>query len=206
MLWLRPGHSIRRCTAGWGWPRSWPVSTRFKYALILTVSGVALHLVMFFTGLETVRLGVGHHLFWLNQVFMAVVLWLGIKAVRQQSPHQGLTYGRAVGAGVVISLYSALMSAGYDFIHFKWINPHFTDYQLACVKPEWAAAGKSAAEQDEQVRQLLFVMSPLPHAVIFTSITVIFGLILSLLIAAFLKHPAFAGTSPPLQSTPGHKV
>jgi len=177
-----------------------PVTPRFKYALILSISCAVLHLVLYVTGFETVRLGIGHHLFWLNQVIMAVVLWLGIKAVRYQSPHGGLSYGRAVGTGVMISLYSALMSAVYDFVHFKWINPSFTEYQLACMKEEWAAAGTNAAEMDVKTKQLFWVMSPLPHAVIFIIFTVLIGLVFSLIIAAFLRHPAYAGTSPQVKS------
>lgn len=172
------------------------MSLRFKYALVLSISCAVLHLVLFMTGFETTRLGVGHHLFWLNQVLMAVVLWKGIKAVRYQSPHGGLNYGPAVWTGVVISFYSALLSAAYDFVHFKWINLRFVDYQLACMKEQWAAAGTSPADIDKATQQLHFVMSPLPHAVIFVVITVIFGLVFSLILAAFLRHPAYAGTSP----------
>ena len=69
------------------------------------------------------------------------------------------------------------------------------------MRPEWAAAGKTAAETDEQVRQLMFVMSPIPHAVIFTLVTVVFGLVFSLIFAALLKHEPIAGTSPPLRET-----
>jgi hypothetical protein len=176
------------------------VTPRLKYALILSISCALLHLVLYLTGFETVRLDVGHHLFWLNQVFMAVVLGFGIKAVRYESPLGGLSYGRAMWTGVVISFYSALMSALYDFVHFKWINPRFTDYQLACMKPQWTAAGLTAAQTDEQTKQLLWVMSPVPHAVIFVVVTVVFGLLFSLILAAFLRHPAFAGTSPPLRT------
>ncbi len=178
-----------------------PVTPRFKYALILSISCALLHLVLFFSGFETVRLDVGHHLFWLHQVFIFVVLWLGIREARYASPKGGLSYGRAVWTGVVISFYSALMSAVYDFIHFTWINPHFSDAMIAWKKPQWAAAGMTAAEMDTQTKHLMFFMSPLPHAAIFISATVLFGLVLSLIIAAFLRHPAFAGTSPPLRST-----
>ena len=122
------------------------MSTRFAYALFLTICGAALNLVLYFTGAQTVKLATGHYFLWLQEVFLAVVLWLGIKAVREKSPGHAFSYGQGVGSGVLISLYAGLMTGVYNALHFGFVNPHFADYQLACLRPEWNAAGMSAAD------------------------------------------------------------
>src|SRR5450432_2258798 len=115
------------------------MGTKFLYALILTVSSAVLNLALYFTGFQTEKFATGQYLQWLFFVLMFVVLWLGIAAVREESPHQSLSYGQGVGAGVLISLYSGLMSSIYAYIHFKFVNPNFADYQIEAMRTKWAA-------------------------------------------------------------------
>jgi hypothetical protein len=177
------------------------VSTRFAYALVLTVSVAGLHLLMYFSGFETDKLATGHHFYWLIQVFLAVVLWRGIKALREQSATHAMTYARGVGHGMLISLYGGLMCGVYVYFHFKYINPHFADYQLACLRPEWSAAGMTAAQMTEAEKMTRMLVTPLAQAVMTPVIMVCFGLIFSLLIAAFLKRNVGPLTSPPFRRT-----
>jgi hypothetical protein len=174
------------------------VSIRFKYALILSASVTALNLVLYFTGAQTDRLVTGHYFMWLAQIFLVVVLWLGIRAVRAAARYQALTYGQGVGAGVMISLYSGLLSGAYAFIHFKYVNPHFADYQLACLRPQWDAAAMSAADMAKAEKLTRFATTPAAQAVLTPIITVCFGLIISLVLAALLKRAATSMTSPPM--------
>ena len=176
------------------------VSTRFKSALILAASVAALNLVLYFTGAQTERLATGHYFMWLAQVFMVVVLWRGIRAVRAESRYQALTYGQGVGAGVMISLYAGLLSGAYAFIHFKYVNPRFADYQLVCLRPQWDAAGMSAGDVAKAEKLTRFATTPAAQAVLTPIVTVCFGLIISLVLAALLKRAATSRTSPPMRA------
>ena len=69
------------------------MGTKFTYALILTICSAVLRLLLYFTGYETEKLAVGQHFQWLGFVLFAVFLFLGIKAVREENPHQALSYG-----------------------------------------------------------------------------------------------------------------
>jgi len=193
--WITPALRGRRAGASVA-----PVSIRFAYALILTVSGAALNLVLYFTGWQTDKLATGHYFMWLQEVIMVVVLWRGIKAVRAESPGHGLSYGRGVVSGVLISLYSGLMSGVYNAVHFKFVNAHFADYQVACFRPDWSASRMSAADlaQAEKITRLL--VTPTAQLILTPIITVGIGLVLSLVIAAFLRRPFFDGTSPPFRA------
>ena len=166
------------------------MSTKFIYALILTVCGALFNLVMFFTGFQTEKLATGKYFQWLGLVMMFVVLWLGIKAVRDEAPSKGMSYGRAVGTGTLISLYSGLMSSIYSFIHFKFVNPQFADYQLAMIRQQWEARGMSEAQMEQAEKVTRMMMGPVAQAIMTPIFVTIVGLICALIIAAFLKRPA----------------
>ena len=166
------------------------MSTKFTYALILTVCSALFNLVMYFTGFQTDKLAVGQHLQWFGFVMMFVILWLGIKAVRDEAPEKGMSYGRAVGTGTLISLYSGLMSAVYTFIHFKFVNTEFVEYQLTLARAKWESAGMAEAQMDQMEKGMRAFSGPVVYAIFTPIMAVLFGVICSLIIAAVLKRPA----------------
>ncbi len=173
------------------------MSTKFTYALILTICGALLSLLLYFTGFQTEKLATGQYFQWLGGVMMFVVLWLGIKAVRDEAPEKGLSYGRGVGTGTLISLYSGLMSSVYSYIHFKFINTEFADYQLALIRTKWEAAGMSETQMEQMENVTRMMMGPGVQAVITPILVTIFGVICALIIAAFLKrNPPGEGQAP----------
>lgn len=174
------------------------MGTKFTYALVLTVSGAVFSLLMFFLGFQTEKIATGQYLNWLMFPLSFVVLWLGIKAVREERPHQAISYGAAVGAGTVISLMSSAMSAVYTFVHMKFINTSGADYQLALMREKWAAANIPDAQIEKMEAMTRSFMTPGFASIMALIMGVVFGLILSLIIAAFLKRAAPEGAEPPL--------
>jgi len=164
------------------------MSTKFIYALTLTICGAVLNLLLYFTGFQTEKLATGQYFQWVGFILMFVILWLGIKAVREESEGKYLTYGKGVGTGTLISLYSGLMSSVYTYIHFKFVNPEFADYQLALIRTKWAAQGLSDAQMETAERFTRIMMGPGVQACLAPIFVVLFGLILSLIISAFLKR------------------
>ncbi len=166
------------------------MSTKFLYALTMSICGAVFNLLLYFTGLQTEKLATGQYFQWLGLVMMFVVLFLGIKAVRDEAPEKGMSYGRGVGTGTLISLYSGLMSSVYSFIHFKFVNTQFADYQIAILRQKWEAAGMAEAQMDGAEKMTRAMMSPVAQAIITPIFAVIFGVICSLIIAAIVKRPA----------------
>jgi hypothetical protein len=166
------------------------MGTKFIYALTLSICGALLSLLLYFTGFQTEKLATGQYFQWLGFVIMFAVLWLGIKAVRDEAPEKGLSYGRGVGTGTLISLYSGLMSSVYSFIHFKFVNTGFADYQLAMIRPKWEAAGMGEAQMDQAEKFTRAMLGPVAQAIMTPIFVLIFGVICSLIIAAFLKRAA----------------
>ncbi|MDI1250516.1 MAG: DUF4199 domain-containing protein [Lacunisphaera sp.] len=164
------------------------MSTKFIYALTLTMCGAVLNLLLYFTGFQTEKLATGQHLQWIGFIIMIAVLWLGIKAVREENEGRYLSYGKGVGAGVLISLYSGLMSSIYSYIHFKFVNPEFADYQIALIRPKWEAAGLGDAQMEQAEKMTRMMMGPGAQAIMTPIMVVLFGLIISLIVAAILKR------------------
>jgi len=171
------------------------MSTKFFYALVLTLATIVLQLLLFFSGFQTEKLATGQYLQWLGLVIMAVVLWLGIKAVRDEKPHRTMTYGQRVGTGVLISLYSGLMGAVYTFIHFTFINTGFADYTIALTREKWAAKGLTQAQMEGAEAITRKMLLPGVQAILGVLFAVLIGLVLSLIISALVKPKPQAAAS-----------
>ena len=171
------------------------MGTKFTYALILTIASAVLNLALYFTGFQTEKLAVGQHLQWLGLIITIVVLFLGIKAVREESPGKYLSYGKGVGTGVLICLYSGLMSAVYTFIHFKFVNTEFVDYNMQLVRAKWEQAGMGADQMEKAEGFARMFMGPVAMSIMTPIFAVILGLIVSLILSIFLKRPAPEGST-----------
>jgi len=171
------------------------MSTKFFYALVLTLATIVLQLLLFFSGFQTEKLATGQYLQWLGLVIMAVVLWLGIKAVCDEKPDRPMTYGQRVGTGVLLSLYSGLMGAVYTFIHFTFINTGFADYTIALTREKWAAQGLTQAQMEGAEAITRKMLQPGVQAILGVFFAVLIGLILSLIISALVKPKPQAAAS-----------
>jgi len=175
------------------------MNTKVFYALVWTISGIVFQLILFFSGFQTEKLATGQYLQWLGAPIAAVVLWLGIKAVRDERPERTLGYGQRVGAGVLISLYAGLMSSVYTWFHFKFINVNFADYSISSIRAKWAAMGLSASQMDQTESFTRTLLRPEVQAVLTPILTVLVGLVLSLIISAFLDPKAAGADAPPTE-------
>ena len=171
------------------------MNTKFFYALILTFATIVLQLLLFFTGFQTEKLATGQYLAYLGFAIMAVVLWLGIQAVRDEKPDRTLSYGQAVGAGVLISLFSGLMNGVYTFIHLKFINTSFADYMMGTIREKWVAAGMTEAQMERAEGFTRTMIGPAVQAILTPVFAVLAGVILSLIIAALIKRKAPSATA-----------
>ena len=172
------------------------MGTKFTYALILTISQAVFSLLMYFGGFQTEKLATGQYLNWIGLVISIVVFYLGIKAVREERPQKDLSYGQGVGAGFVISVLSSLMSAVYTFIHFKFINPAFFDYQAEFMKQKWAAKGMTDAQIETASTMMQKFSGPGITAFFVVIVGIVIGVVISLILAAILKRETPAGATP----------
>jgi hypothetical protein len=173
------------------------MGTKLTYALILTVVGAVFRLLIYFTGYETEKVATGQYL---NLIMLPVVIglyWMALKAVRDEQPHQALSYGQGVGAGAIIALLSSIFGAIYNFIHVKFINPNWGDYQIELAREKWMAAGMGEEQMSQAESVTRLFIGPGAHAISSLIMGVLFGLVVTLIVAAIVKRRAPEGAVPP---------
>ena len=120
-----------------------------------------------------------------------VCIVLGTKARRANVPAEDeFGYGSALGTGVMITLVAALIGIVTNLIYMQVINPGMTDLMMQAQIAKWEAAGLSSARIDQAEGIMRKMMSAPIQAAFGFCFGMVFGTIISLITAAFLKRPA----------------
>ncbi len=166
------------------------MSTTMTYGLILALVNIVHSLVGYFLGFQTEKMADGQWFNALVYLSITIVVCLGIRAVREDSDNKSLSYGRGVGSGVLISLYAGIIGAVYALIHFKFVNPNFTDYLIEYVRSVQSAKGASDTQLDQMEKGMRFMYGPVMLTIITPFFYTFIGLIVSLIASAVLKRAA----------------
>ncbi len=177
------------------------MNTTLFYAVVLALTNIVLALVGFFLGFQTEHLDQGRWFGLLGFIPPIVVLWLGVRALREEAADKSLSYGKGVLAGFLISLYSALIGLVYTFIHFRFINPNYADYVIDAARQKWVEAGLDDAKMAAAEKVMHVVMSAPVMALIGFVTALFYGVVIALILAAILKR-APATATPSTVATP----
>lgn len=96
-------------------------------------------------------------------------------------------YGPALGVGVLTSLVGALFGAVFSYVYFAFINPDMSEVILQAQVEKMEAAGISAAKIEQAQPMMKKWMSPGVMTVMQLFFGVIFGIVLSLIVAIFFR-------------------
>ena len=159
-----------------------PWKANLTNGVIFALIGVVYSLVIYFLDLSFNK--VQGYIFMIIQI---VVLFFLVKSYRDNYKYGVITYGEALGAGVIIFLYYAIIMAVFTYLLYAVIDPDLIDKQLAFTEEEMIKRGipESAIEAGMKVQTKMMkpvIMAPLS---IFGSM--IQGLIMSLIVAAFVR-------------------
>jgi hypothetical protein len=176
------------------------MSAKITYGIVLAFVGIALTLIGYLLGFQTDRVGstLASVFGWVGTIFGFFILWLGVRAVRDEKPDQCLTFGQGVGAGVLIAFVGAVIGAVYTFIHFSFINPGFADHMMEVVQQKWAEAGMSDRQMETMENVTRFFFHPGILAGMGFLGQMFFSTIFSLVVAAIVKrNPPVTNATPP---------
>ncbi len=154
----------------------------------MAIGQIVLTLIGFFLGFQTDKINQGSWFGLVPLIYAIVVYVLGIKAVREEDAGKYLTYGKGVGTGTLIALYSGLIGSVYAYIHFTYVNPNFTDYLIEASRIKWAAAGLSDSRMDAAEKGIRMFTRPAVQALVGFLMTIVAGVVISLIASAFLKR------------------
>jgi hypothetical protein len=150
--------------------------------LILGLIGIVYSLVMYFLDF-TFNKTQGY----VFLLILIVALFFLIKSFRDNYLHGYMTYGQAVGAGVVIFLYYSIIMAVFIYILYTVIDPGLIGKQLAFTEELMAKRGLPQEAMDAAMKIQKKMIRPgimVPVGIISNMIT---GVIMSLIVAIFIR-------------------
>ena len=96
------------------------MKTYLTYGAYSAIVTALLNLGLYFTGYQTEKLASGQNFQWVGIAMFLLFILLGMREVRDARGDQGLSYPRALGTGLMITLFAGLFSALYSFFHFTF--------------------------------------------------------------------------------------
>lgn len=176
------------------------MKTYLIYGAVMTFASAVLTLVMQILGLFTPEhLGTAMLVGMICGIaIMVVCLILGTKADRATVGPGAYGYGRALKAGIMITLAAACVGIVFNLIYFKFINPNMGETVAQWTQSFMERMGAPESQIEKKVadiRESSTVMRQVFRGFLNTAIT---GAILSLITSAFLKR---AAAEPPLSAS-----
>jgi hypothetical protein len=150
--------------------------------LILGLIGVVYTLVMYFLDLTFNK--VQGYVFLL---ILIVTLFYLVKSYRDNYLHGYITYGQAVGAGVIIFLYYSIIMAVFIYILYAVIDPGLVGKQLAFSEEVVAKRGMPQEAMDAYMKIQKKFVKPEIIAPVGIIINMISGTIMSLIASIFVR-------------------
>jgi hypothetical protein len=148
----------------------------------LGLLGVVYSLLMYFLDLTLNKLQ--------SYVFLVIlifVIYFMLKSYRDSYLHGFMTYGQSLGAGVIIFLYSAIISAIFTYILYKFIDPGLTGKMLAFTEETMVKKGYPQAQIDAGMTIQKKLMTPEILAPMSILGSMFYGTIICLIVSIFTK-------------------
>lgn len=176
------------------------MKTYVTYGLVWALAGAVLTLALFFLGFhaDTEKLQSAN---WISLgggiVISVACLMLGTKARASEVPAtEAFGYGRALAAGVMITIFATLFGVIFNFLYSQVIHPGMQELQVQAQLEKMEASGVPSAQIDAAEGMIRTMMHPALQAVFYVFGGVLFGTIISLITSIFLRRPA-APAEPP---------
>jgi len=117
-----------------------------------------------------------------------ILLFYFVRAYRNNYLNGFITYGQAVGAGVIIYLYYSVISAIFIYILYTMIDPGLTNKMLEFVEEQMVKSGKVPEGTIDTVMAFQKkILRPEFMAPMSLITNMIYGTVISLIIAIFVR-------------------
>jgi hypothetical protein len=115
-----------------------------------------------------------------------VVLFFLLRSYRDHYNNGYISYGKALGAGVVINIYAALITAIYIYLLYSFIDPGLMDKSLALREEMLLERGLPEAAIEQGMEMQAKFMKPWITTLSATLGSILYGFILSLIVSLFI--------------------
>jgi Protein of unknown function (DUF4199) len=176
------------------------MKTTLTYGVLMAVGGAVLSISFYLLGLHSdpAKFDTAQ---WLGMAAGLAIgiacITIGIRARRAELPAgEPFGYGRALGTGVMITLFAALIGIVTNFAYTNFINPGFTDVIVQAQIAKLEAKGLNRTQIEGAEKMIRAMSGPVAQAVGGFVGGMLFGTVISLIAAAFLKRPAQENAPP----------
>ena len=159
-----------------------PWKANLTNGLIMGLIGIVYTLVFYFLDLTFNKVQG-----WVFLLLLIVILFFLVKSYRDNYRHGFITFGQGLGAGMIIFLYYAIIAAVFTYLLYAVIDPNLIDKQLAFTEQEMLKRGLPQEAIDISMSMQEKIMKPAIMAPISIFGNMFYGLIMSLIVAAFVR-------------------
>lgn len=155
--------------------------TTLTWGLITGFAGVVYSLILYFTDM-IMNQGLGY----VSYIILLIGIYLGTKAYRDQSLGGFISYGKALGTGVMISLFTAIISVIFIILLYTVIDTELIDKVMSMANEKNIERGLSEEQAQKAMDMGKKFFIPIT-AVVMLFASVFVGFIISLITSAILK-------------------
>jgi hypothetical protein len=150
--------------------------------LILGLTGIVYSLLFYFLDLTFNK--IQGYVFILLQI---IILTFLVKSYRDSFMYGNITYGQALGAGIVICLYYAIIMALFTYILYAVIDTGLISKQIALSEEMMLKKGMTQAQIDAGMAIQTKIMKPEILAPVSIIGNMLWGVIISLVVGIFVR-------------------
>ena len=161
-----------------------PYQMAMKYGLYYSLASIIIDVAFFL-------LDLGAKMNWLNGTLKLVIgvaiIFIGMKARRDEELDGYMSYSRALGFGSIMVLFSALILSVYAYVHMTFVDPEGIDRVMKEVKEQMILKNNSEEEIEMSLSMMRKMKSPAFSVPMSFVGGFVWGFILSLIIAIFVR-------------------
>jgi len=124
---------------------------------------------------------------YLSYAIVIAGITLAMRTYRDNHIEVGVTYGRLLGLGTLLSLFASLILAFFTFVLYKLIDKTLIDKLLSFMEEQFLSSGISDNQTDAIMPMYRKALTPLTYSLGLIFSTTANGFIFSLILAIFFK-------------------
>jgi len=168
------------------------MKTALTYGFIMALGSSFVSLAFFFTGYhdEAAKLQSAQSItIALSVAISLTCIVLAMREKRELTPGDAnWGYGSALGTGVMVGLFGAILSSVYSYAYFTFINPHMVDLALQVQLDKMSESGMSANQIDQVEPTMRKWMNPVVMTISSMVMIFITNFVIALIAAIFVKN------------------
>ena len=176
------------------------MKTPLTYGFLMTIAAAVMAISLYLLGYhsDASKFGTAQTIGIIGGLAIGITcITLGVKARRAEIPaNEPFGYGRALGTGVMIALFASLFGIVTNFAYVNFINPGISDLIVQAEIAKLEAKGLSGAQLEGAEKMIRVMTGPVAYTAMGFLGGFLFGTLISLVVAAFLKRPAAADGPP----------